>query len=253
MSEIKALIFDQDGTIIDTEKDGHRVAFNKTFKEFGFNITWDVETYHELLQIAGGKERMRHYLHSEGFGKPVDPSEEDQLIKDLHKRKTEMLIEMLENNELPLRPGVHRLMKEARDRNLTLGICTTSNEKAAAVVANKLLKDIDFAFVLAGDVVSKKKPDPEIYELALKETGYKPEECIVIEDSRNGVLAAKAAGMPVVATTNIYTEREDLSEAEVILTSLGDPESEKGRLKKGLEGIDFNGVLTLDQLLSYFS
>jgi HAD superfamily hydrolase (TIGR01509 family) len=253
MSEIKALIFDQDGTIIDTEKDGHRVAFNKTFKEFGFDITWDVETYHELLQIAGGKERMRHYLHTEGFGKPVDPSEEDQLIKDLHKRKTEMLIEMLENNELPLRPGVHRLMKEAQDRNLTLGICTTSNEKAAAVVANKLLKDIDFAFVLAGDVVSKKKPDPEIYELALKETGYKPEECIVLEDSRNGVLAAKAAGMPVVATTNVYTEREDLSEAEVILTSLGDPESEKGRLKKGLEGIDFNGVLTLDQLLSYFS
>jgi HAD superfamily hydrolase (TIGR01509 family) len=253
MSEIKALIFDQDGTIIDTEKDGHRVAFNKTFKEFGFNINWDVDTYHELLQIAGGKERMRHYLHTEGFGKPVDPSEEDRLIKDLHKRKTEILIEMLENNELPLRPGIHRIMKEAQTRNITIGICTTSNEKAAAVVANKLLDDIDFSFVLAGDVVNKKKPDPEIYELALKETGYKPEECIVLEDSRNGVLAAKAAGMPVVATTNVYTEKENLSEADVILTCLGDPDGEKGQLKKGLEDADFNGVVTLDQLLSYFS
>ena len=252
MAEIKALIFDQDGVIIDTERDGHRVAFNQAFREFGFDFQWDVEKYHELLQVAGGKERMRHYLHTEGFGVEVKPEEEDDLIKRLHKRKTEIFIELIESGKLPLRPGVKRLMQEAMDAGLVLGICTTSNERAAHAIAYKILKDIRFDFVLAGDVVSRKKPDPEIYLLALERTGLKPEQCIVIEDSRNGVLAAKAAGMHVVATTNAYTEREDLSEADIIVTCLGDPDGEKGVLKKG-EGLDFDGVLRLDQLIAYFS
>lgn len=253
MAEIKALIFDQDGVIIDTERDGHRVAFNQTFKEFGFDFQWDVEKYHELLQVAGGKERMRHYLHTEGFGVEIKPEEEDELIKRMHKRKTAIFIELIESGKLPLRPGVRRLMKEAKDAGLILGICTTSNERAAHAIAYKILKDIEFDFVLAGDVVSKKKPDPEIYNLALQRTGLKPEECIVIEDSRNGVLAAKAAGMHVVATTNVYTEKEDLSAADIIVTCLGDPDGEKGELKKGGEGLDYDGVLRLDQLIEYFS
>ena len=252
MAEIKALIFDQDGVIIDTERDGHRVAFNQAFREFGFDFQWDVEKYHELLQVAGGKERMRHYLHTEGFGVEVKPEEEEDLIKRLHKRKTEIFIELIESGKLPLRPGVKRLMQEAMDAGLVLGICTTSNERAAHAIAYKILEDIRFDFVLAGDVVSRKKPDPEIYLLALERTGLKPEQCIVIEDSRNGVLAAKAAGMHVVATTNAYTEREDLSEADIIVTCLGDPDGEKGVLKKG-EGLDFDGVLRLDQLIAYFS
>jgi len=250
---IKALIFDQDGVIIDTERDGHRVAFNQTFKEFGYDFEWDVEKYHELLQVAGGKERMRHYLHTEGFGVEVKPEEEDDLIRRMHKRKTEIVIGLIESGKLPLRPGVKRLMQEANDRGLTLGICTTSNERAAHAVAYNILKDIRFDFVLAGDVVSKKKPDPEIYNLALERTGLKPEECIVIEDSRNGVLAAKAAGMNVVATTNVYTEQEDLSEADIVVTCLGDPDGEKGELKQGGEGLDYNGVLHLDQLVRYFA
>lgn len=253
MAEIKALIFDQDGVIIDTERDGHRVAFNQTFKEFGFDFQWDVEKYHELLQVAGGKERMRHYLHTEGFGVEIKPEEEDELIKRMHKRKTAIFIELIESGKLPLRPGVRRLMKEAKDAGLILGICTTSNERAAHAIAYKILKDIEFDFVLAGDVVSRKKPDPEIYNLALQRTGLKPEECIVIEDSRNGVLAAKAAGMHVVATTNVYTEKEDLSAADIIVTCLGDPDGEKGELKKGGEGLDYDGVLRLDQLIEYFS
>lgn len=253
MAEIKALIFDQDGVIIDTERDGHRVAFNQMFKEFGFDFQWDVEKYHELLQIAGGKERMRHYLHTEGFGVQVKPEEEDELIKRMHKRKTAIFIELIESGKLPLRSGVKRLMKEAMDAGLILGICTTSNERAAHAIAYKILKDIKFDFVLAGDVVSKKKPDPEIYLLALQKTGLRPEECIVIEDSRNGVLAAKAAGMHVVATTNVYTEREDLSAADIIVTCLGDPDGEKGELRKGGDGLDYDGVLRLEQLIEYFS
>ena len=253
MAEIKAIIFDQDGVIIDTERDGHRVAFNETFKEFGFNVEWDVDKYHELLQIAGGKERMKHHLQTEGFGVPVKPEQVDDLIKKLHKRKTEIFVQLIETGKLPLRPGVKRLMTEAMEKGLILGVCTTSNEKAAHTVAYQILKDIKFNFVLAGDVVSRKKPDPEIYLLALKETGLEPEQCVVIEDSRNGVLAAKAAGMHIVATTNVYTEKEDLTDADIIVTCLGNPDGEKGKLKQGGQDLSFDGVLHIDRLMEYFS
>ena len=252
MTEIKALIFDQDGVIIDTERDGHRVAFNRTFKEFGYDFEWDVERYHELLQIAGGKERMKHYFREEGLRLADTPEEEDALIRRLHQRKTEVFIELVESGALPVRPGVRRLMKEAMDAGLIIGICTTSNERAARAVAYNILRDIRFDFVLAGDVVSKKKPDPEIYLLALQKTGLRPEECLVIEDSRNGVLAARAAGMHVVATTNVYTEREDLSDADIVVTCLGDVEGERGQLRHGGEGLDYDGVLRLEQLRRYF-
>jgi HAD superfamily hydrolase (TIGR01509 family) len=253
MAEIKAVIFDQDGVIIDTERDGHRVAFNETFKEFGFDVEWDVQKYHELLQIAGGKERMKHHLQTEGFGVDVKPEDVDDLIKKLHKRKTEIFVQLIESGKLPLRPGVKRFMSEVMEKGLILGICTTSNEKAAHAVAYQILKDINFDFVFAGDVVSRKKPDPEIYLLALKKTGLEPQQCIVIEDSRNGVLAANAAGMNIVATTNGYTEKEDLSDADIIVTSLGDPDGEKGTLKKAGRQLDFDGVLHVDRLLEYFS
>jgi HAD superfamily hydrolase (TIGR01509 family) len=253
MAEIKAVIFDQDGVIIDTERDGHRVAFNETFKEFGFDVEWGVEKYHELLQISGGKERMKHHLQTDGFGVEVKPEDVDELIKKLHKRKTAIFVELIESGKLPLRPGVKRLMTEAMEAGLILGVCTTSNEKAANAVANGLLKDIKFEFILAGDIVSKKKPDPEIYLLALDKAGLKGCECVVIEDSRNGLLAAKAADMNVVATTNIYTETEDLSEADIVVTCLGDGDGEKGTLKQGGEGLDYDGVVHVGQLVKYFS
>jgi HAD superfamily hydrolase (TIGR01509 family) len=253
MAKIKAILFDQDGVIIDTEKDGHRVAFNETFKEFGYNFEWSVEKYHELLQISGGKERMRYYLHTDGFDAEVKPDEEDELIKAMHKRKTAIFVELIESGKLPLRSGVRRFMKETMDLGLILGVCTTSNERSAHAVAYKILSDIKFDFVLAGDVVSKKKPDPAIYNLALERANVQPQECIVIEDSRNGVLAAKAAGMHVVATTNFYTEREDLSDADIIVTSLGDPNGEKGSLTAGGEALDYDGVLHVKDLVEYFS
>jgi len=253
MTRIQAIFFDQDGVIIDTERDGHRVSFNETFKEFGYDFEWGVDYYHELLQVAGGKERMKHHLHTKGFGVEVKPEEEEELIKAMHKRKTAIFIELIESGKLPLRRGVRRFMQEAMDLGLILGVCTTSNERAAHAIAHQILKDIHFNFVLAGDVVSKKKPDPEIYNLGLAKTGLKPEEVIVIEDSRNGVLAAKAAGMHVVVTTNGYTEKEDLNDADIIVTSLGDPQDERGLLKKGLVGVPYDGVLHVAPLLEYFA
>jgi HAD superfamily hydrolase (TIGR01509 family) len=253
MAQIKAIFFDQDGVIIDTERDGHRVSFNDTFKHFGYDFEWGVDYYHELLQVAGGKERMKHHLHTKGFGKEVDPLEEDELIKAMHKWKTSRFIEMIESGQLPLRPGIHRFMKEAMEAGLILGVCTTSNERSARAVAYQILSDIKFSFVLAGDVVSKKKPDPEIYLLGLEKSGLSSDEVVVIEDSRNGVLAAKAAGLSVVATTNIYTEKEDLSDAEIIVTCLGDPDGEQGVMTKGGEGLQFDGILHVDQVVKYFS
>ena len=252
MAQIKALFFDQDGVIIDTERDGHRVSFNETFKEMGFEVYWDEDYYHELLQIPGGKERMKHHLHTRGFGKEVKPEDEDELIKTMHKRKTTLFIELIESGRLPLRPGIHRFMKEAMDAGLILGVCTTSNERAAHAIAYNILNDIKFEFVLAGDIVSKKKPDPEIYNLALSKTGLKPEECLVIEDSEKGIAAAKAAGMHVVATSNGYTEKEDLSDADLTVTCLGDATGEQGSMTKGvIKGYD--GVVHIDQLLEYFA
>jgi beta-phosphoglucomutase-like phosphatase (HAD superfamily) len=160
---------------------------------------------------------------------------------------------MIESGILPLRAGVKRLMQEAMQAGLRLGVCTTSNERSANAIANGMLGDINFEFVLAGDVVKKKKPNPDIYLLALEKSGLSPDECIVVEDSRNGILAAKAAGLRALATTNIYTENEDLSDASIVVTSLGDPDGEKGVLKETGKPFEFDGVVRADKLIDYFS
>ena len=253
MKKIKAIFFDQDGVIIDTERDGHRVAFNETFKAFGLDAEWSVEDYRDLLQVGGGKERMRHFHHTKGFGIEMNSEEEDEYIKKLHQYKTDVFIKLLESNKLPPRPGIRRIMREINEIGLVLAVTTTSNQRAAQAVATKILTEINFDFILAGDVVKVKKPDPEIYLMALEKAGLEAEECLVIEDSKNGVAAAHAAGIRVVATTNFYTEKEDLSLADIVVTCLGDPDGEKGTLKSGGKGLKYDGVLTARQLVDYFS
>jgi len=219
---LKGLFFDQDGVIVDTERDGHRIAFNRTFSEFGLAVEWDVETYHQLLAIGGGKERMLHFLHSKGFGVAVSRDDESALIQRLHLRKTEIFVEMIEKGEIPLRPGVLRLMKEALQKGVIIGICTTSNRKAVESIIRTFLSEISLSIVIAGDEVARKKPDPEIYLTALQRTGLKASECLVIEDSSVGIGAASAAGITVLATINEYTKDEDLSRAEVVVNCLGE-------------------------------
>lgn len=252
MSTLKAIFFDMDGVIIDTERDGHRVAFNQTFKEFGYPFEWSVGHYGELIKISGGKERMQHDFKSRGIS-DLESDTTGELIQKLHKRKTDIFISLIESGKLPLRPGVHRFMKEARDAGLLLGVCTTANERAAGAITRGMLSDIDFAFVLAGDRVSKKKPDPEIYLLALEMSGLPAENCLVVEDSRNGIVAAKKAGLPVLVTTNQYTENEDLSQADIIVSCLGDPEGEKAVLKKAGKNFPDTGVVSIHQVMKYFS
>ena len=250
---VKWIFFDMDGVIIDTEKDGHRVAFNETFKEFGYDFQWDVDQYQELLQVSGGKERMRHYFKEQGLFPELGPEALDDRIKALHKRKTAIFVSLIEDGRLPLRPGVHRFMTEAIACGLHLGVCTTANERSAGAVTGGILSDIPFEFVLAGDVVSKKKPDPEIYRLGLERAGEPPEACVVVEDSRNGVIAARAADLRVVATTNVYTEKEDLSDASIVVSCLGDPEGTKGELNRADGTLDYDGVLGAQQVIDFFS
>jgi HAD superfamily hydrolase (TIGR01509 family) len=220
---LKALIFDCDGVLADTERDGHRVAFNKAFAQKGYAIEWDVELYGKLLEVSGGKERMRHYF--EQYGWPEGVGDRDALIKELHKLKTDLFMRIIEFGELPPRPGVARLVDEAIVADITLAVCSTSHERAVNLVVEKLLgpqRGARFAAVLAGDVVSKKKPDPEIYNLASQRLGLDPSQCVVVEDSRNGLLAAKAAGMHCIVTTNGYTQNEDFAQADLVVSELGD-------------------------------
>ena len=221
--QLQALIFDCDGVLVDTERDGHRVAFNQAFAEIGLDAEWDVSLYGDLLEIAGGKERMRHYFNANGW--PEDIADRDEFIKEMHKLKTDCFMRIIESGQLPLRPGVARLVDEAIEGNVTLAVCSTSNERAVTNVVERLLgpqRRARFAAILAGDVVSKKKPDPEIYNLATKQLNLDPARCVVVEDSRNGLLAAQAAGMHCVVTTNGYTEHEDFSYADLVVSELGE-------------------------------
>ena len=226
MQELKAILFDMDGTIVDTEKDGHRVAFNQAFAQSGIKAEWSVEEYHQLLQIAGGKERMKFYFQGEGRKYFPEGKSLDDLVQQLHLLKTELFISLIESSMLPLRPGIKRIMKEANEMGILIGICTTSNEKAVKSILNSLLAEIKIDLILAGDVVTKKKPDPEIYLLALEKTGFSANEVLVIEDSKNGVISGKEAHIKVLATINEYTKNEDLSHADAVVSSLGN-ENEK--------------------------
>lgn len=247
MTLLHALFFDMDGVIIDTEKDGHRVAFNTAFVEFGINIHWDVKEYGELLKISGGKERMRHYFNIKEVWRDFDDEDPGELIRRLHKRKTEIFVQLIEGGGLKLRPGIHRVMKAANGQGVPVCICTTANPKAAEAVIGNSLSDIEFTHVLAGDVVKKKKPSPEIYLLALERTGAEPSKSIVIEDSRNGMLAGYNAGIRVVVTVSTYTSGEDFSDAALVVNCLGDRDKEQARLLQGeVEG--FDGVVTLEML-----
>ena len=223
---MKALIFDCDGVLVDTERDGHRVGFNLAFKEFGIDAEWSVELYAKLLLVAGGKERMTAYFDEFGWpeSKIAEYGGKDALILALHKSKTAIVSDLVGEGGLALRSGISRIVDEAIAAGVRLGVCTTSNPKFIDKVLDLFGADrkARFEFVHAGDVVSKKKPDPEIYNLALETLGLPASDCVVVEDSRNGLLASSGAGIPTLVTTSTYTIEEDFSEAARIVPELGD-------------------------------
>lgn len=220
----KALIFDCDGVLVDTERDAHRVGFNKAFREFGIDADWSVELYARLLLTAGGKERMTVYFDEFGWpeAQVAKFGGRQELILALHKEKTRLTSEIVA--DLPVRPGILRIIDEAMAAGVRLGVCTTSNPKFIDAVLDLFgpERKAAFEFVHAGDVVAKKKPAPDIYLMALDTLGLPAADCRVVEDSRNGLLAATGAGIPTLITTSTYTVEEDFSEAARVVPELGD-------------------------------
>ncbi|KAL6659766.1 hypothetical protein ACP70R_002595 [Stipagrostis hirtigluma subsp. patula] len=222
-----ALLFDCDGVLVDTEKDGHRISFNETFAEKELGVSWDVELYGELLKIGGGKERMTAYFNKTGWPAKAPKTDEErkEFIASLHKRKTELFMALIEKKLLPLRPGVQRLIDEALGKGVKVAVCSTSNEKAVSAIVSCLLgpERAEKITIFAGDVVPRKKPDPAIYILAATTLGVDPSSCVVVEDSTIGLSAAKAAGMTCIVTKSGYTADEDFATADAVFDCIGDP------------------------------
>jgi len=213
-----------DGTLADTERDGHRLAFNRAFAEAGLDWEWDVALYGDLLAITGGKERMRHYV--ERYRPDQRRPDLDELIVRLHAAKTRHYTSLVAAEGIPLRPGVRRLLDEARARGVLLAIVTTTTaDNVVSLLQHALPRDADrwFAVIGAGDVVAKKKPAPDIYHYVLDRLGVAPAECIAFEDSENGLRSALAAGLTTVVTITDYSRTHDFRGAAVVLDHLGEP------------------------------
>jgi HAD superfamily hydrolase (TIGR01509 family) len=233
---VTALIFDCDGVLADTERFGHLPAFNQTFAEFGLPVRWSEEEYGEKLKIGGGKERMASLLTPEFVreaGLPADAEGQREMLAAWHARKTAIYTEMVGSGALPGRPGVRRVIGEALDAGWTLAVASTSAEASVRAMLDHVAGEEQaarFAAVLAGDIVPRKKPAPDIYELALEQLGVAPSEALVVEDSRNGLEAATGAGLRCVVTVNGYTAAEDFREAVLVVSSLGDPDGERSHV-----------------------
>lgn len=226
MAELEALIFDVDGTLADTEQDGHRVAFNQAFQQAGLDWNWSVELYDDLLSVTGGKERIRFFI--EKYQPSFQPEEGiTDFAARIHKQKTAYYLQLLQSGLIPLRTGVTRLLKEARDQGLRLGIATTTTPENVTYLIKATLGEEAltwFDVIAAGDIVPSKKPAPDIYEYALNTMNLSADKCLAFEDSYNGLQSSLGANLTTIVTTNVYTHSHDFTGAALVIDHLGTPE-----------------------------
>ena len=213
---LQAIIFDVDGTIAETEE-LHRIAFNQAFAEAGHDWNWSEDTYRVLLKVTGGRERIRAFLDSIR----ADASAVD--VEALHKRKNVIYAAQVEAGAAALRPGVARLIDEARAGGVRLAIATTTSRSNLSALLAASLSGIQFDAMVAGEDVRAKKPDPEVYRRTLAQLGLPAGACVAIEDSRNGLDAARACGIATLVTPSVYTRRERFDGAAMVRASLDGP------------------------------
>ncbi len=246
------LIFDCDGVLADTERNGHLPAFNRTFAEFGVPVQWSDEEYARKVLIGGGKERMASLLTPEfvaANGLPADDEGQREMLARWHRRKTEIYTELVASGALPPRPGIPRITAEAAAAGWGLAVASTSAEASVrAVLEHSVGPDAAAGFrVFAGDIVPHKKPAPDIYLLALEQLGADADDALVIEDSGNGVEASVAAGLRTVVTVSAYTVDDDFTGASLVVSSLGD-ETEPATVIADPFGVHPGALVHLDDL-----
>ncbi|MFO1329074.1 MAG: HAD-IA family hydrolase [Rubrivivax sp.] len=220
---MKALLWDVDGTLAETERDGHRVAFNLAFAERGLPWTWSESHYGRLLSVTGGRERLLHDMATRADA-PVPAAQREALAAELHARKNQLYAERVAAGAVQLRPGVAELIDEACSAGLQLAITTTTSRANVDALLTATLGRAwrsRFAAVLCGEDVARKKPDPEVYRRALQALALAPLDTLAIEDSPGGVAAARAAQVPVVVTRSAYFEHATLEDAIAIGPGLG--------------------------------
>ena len=211
---IEALIFDVDGTLAETEE-AHRAAFNAVFAHEGLGWVWSVERYRDLLKTTGGKERIARFLAEEKLSLPPER------IAELHRAKNDAYMQIVRGGGAPFRPGIGEIIAEARAAGLKLAICTTTSRVNIEALLDASLGaegEETFPVRIVGEDVRAKKPDPEAYLLTLARLGLAADKCLALEDSRNGVEAAVAAGIPVVACSSFYTAHENFPGAAAVRT-----------------------------------
>ena len=240
---LSAVVFDVDGTLVDSERDGHRVAFNRAFADFSLPYVWDEDVYGRLLRVTGGQRRIDGYLAEQG----VADDERARLAPALHRHKTEILRRMIGEGALEPRPGVARLLAELADAGCRLGVATTGSRGWVDQLLERLLPGVEFEAVVTGEEVAGRKPDPDAYVVAMERLGTTAADTVAVEDSHEGLTAAAAAGLACVVVTNGYTADHDLSAADLVLDGFGEP-GHPARVTVDRRATGCQGILDVETL-----